>query len=762
MITYPMLSTAAIAALFAASGAASLLYQVVWMRMLIRVFGVTTLAVSTVIAAFMGGLALGSHFGGKRSRGAGTGLKLYSSLEFAAAAAAALATAAMAFLPSLYAGLASSAEGPAGRTAARLLLSALVLLPPTALMGATLPILTRFVAEREKKAGFGLAVLYGFNTLGAVAGVLFSGFVSIAFLGERNTVGLAVVVNLICGLTALRLSKSAGARVAASAPARPKAGSGFYLVLFAAGGFCALGLEVLWSRLMILLVGSSVYAFSALLAVDLLGIGAGSLICAYWLKRGKGRTSAPTAFGLLQAGIGAAILIGIAAYRWSGMNAVGFRYLYSPLERPSDILGFFGDCLLVVFPPALLMGLSFPLAGPLLAEGPGDEGSAAGRAFAVNTIGGVLGSLAAGFFLVPMLGTARSCVLLAGVSLAAGAAALIQARAKRAAWGGFAALAAVSLLALSGVGDPARDVLEHRVAGLGGTLDFYHEQTAATVAGAAHDGVRSLLLNGIAVSGNEAPGKTMALVPLMLRPGSKRMLVICFGAGNTFRAAVRAGLTVDAVDLVPGVFESFPWFYPDGAAVLADPNARTFVDDGRHFLLTSSGGYDEIVVDGSPPIYAAQTVNLYTSEFLSLARTKLKPGGMMALWVPMPCRLDDFGAIARNFTDVFPHVAFWRHPAFGGVLLMGSDAPIQADPRSLKKAFGDLRVAAEIPGLRDTFVVDGMPFDEARLRDGARLFEPLTDDRPRTEYPLGPLLSGDRFLKDNSSLVDEFSTLTRR
>jgi predicted membrane-bound spermidine synthase len=408
------------------------------------------------------------------------------------------------------------------------------------------------------------------------------------------------------------------------------------------------------------------------------------------------------------------------------------------------------------------MGLSFPLAGPLLARGPGDEGAAAGRAFAVNTLGGVLGSLAAGFWLVPALGTARACVLLAGMSLIAGGAALARARARRSAWAGFAALTAAALLAWRWTGDPARDILEHRVNLLGGSVAFYREQTAATVAGVTHGEARSLLLNGIAVSGNEPPGKTMALVPLMLRPDSRRMLVVCFGAGNTFRAAVRAGLQVDAVDLVRGVFEAFPWFYPDGEEVLARPGARIFVDDGRHFLLTSSGGYDEIVVDGSPPIFAAQTVNLYTREFLALARTRLRPGGMMVLWVPVPCRLDDFGAIARNFTDVFPHVAFWRHPDFGGVLLMGSDAPIEAEPRRLAAAFRGLRVAGELPGIKESFVLDGMPFDEAGLRRTAALFPPLTDDRPRTEFPLGPLISGETFLTNNAQLVDEFSRLGRR
>lgn len=754
-----MVSTGAIAALFMASGAASLLYQVVWMRMLIRVFGVTTLAVSTVVAAFMGGLALGSAIGGLRSRRARAGLTLYAFLELGAAAAGALATGLMILLPSAYARLSPGAEGPAGRTALRLILSALILLPPTTLMGATLPILTRFVAEREKKAGLGLAVLYGFNTLGAVLGVLFAGFVSIAFLGELSTAGLAVAVNLACGLAALNWARRAGGRGEAPAPARPRTGgSHFYLGLFALSGFCALGLEVLWSRLMILLVGSSVYAFSALLAVNLLGIGIGSLLCAAWLRRGA-RSSAPSAFGLLQAGIGTAVLVGLAGYRWSGLAAAGAQYLYSPLGRPADILSFFGDCVIVVLPAAVLMGLAFPLAGPLLAEGPGDEGAAAGRAFAANTIGGVLGSLAAGFCLVPWFGTARAAFLLAGASLLAGGAALVRARARGSWWKGFGVLASAALAAGYWTGDPARDILAHRLATVGARVSFHREQTAATVTGAIHDGTRALLLNGIAVSGNGFPGRAMALVPLMLRPDSRRMLVICFGAGNTFRSAARAGVRVDAVDLVPGVFEAFPWFYSDGREVLALPNAHTFVDDGRHFLLGSGGGYDAIVVDGSPPIFAAQTVNLYTREFLELAHRKLSPGGVMTLWVPIPCRLDDFGAIARNFTDAFPHVVFWRQPGYAGVLLMGSDQPLSVDARRLEKSFRDFRVAEELPGASSRFVADGMPLDEARLRRTAQLFDPLTDDHPRTEFPLGPLLGGDHFIPNNTMLVDLFSRL---
>lgn len=728
--------------------------------MLVRVFGSTTPAVSVVVAAFMGGLALGSHWGARRSR-LGARLKDYASLELLAAISGVLATALMIFLPELYAHIAGHAAGPAQRVAVRLTLAALVLLPPTTVMGATLPILTRFVSEREKKIGLGLAVLYGFNTLGAVVGTLFSGFIALALFGERSTVGMAVATNLACALVAIRLAGKETKVLTLKEDAAAKREDGYFLALFALSGFCALALEVLWSRLMILLVGSSVYAFSALLAVDLFGVGLGSLVCAALLRRGVPRSSAPLLFGLLQAGIGAAVMLGLAGYRVSGLSAVSLNYLYSPLNRPADVLSFFRDCIIVVFPPTFLMGLSFPLAGLLLSTNDHDEGVAAGRAFAANTMGGVLGSLAAGFLLVPALGTAHSCALLAAISMLIGVAALRRAPQRRSmAWKALATLGAVTLVAGWMSGDPARDILTHRLASIGGELVFHREQTAATVSGVSIPRLpQTLLLNGIAVSGTGGPGKAMAYVPLLLRPHAKRVLVICFGAGNAFRAAMREGLQVDAVDLVPGVFEAFPWFFPDDAALLTAPNARTFVDDGRHFLLTSPGGYDVIVVDGSPPIYAAATVNLYTREFMALARSRLGPGGVLALWAPLPCRLDDFGALSRNFADAFAHVAAWRHPGFAGVLLMGSESPLTPDARRIASDFKRLGSTAELPGMNPGLVAEGTPFDEAALRRISALFAPLTDDEPRTEYPLFPMLSGDRFFMRNEPLLGAFLSL---
>lgn len=750
------LTTRTVSVLFFLSGAASLIYQVVWMRMLIRVFGVTTLAVSTIIAVFMGGLSIGAWLGGRRSTSDARGLRTYSRLEIGAALAGSIATAALIAMPGLYASLGVSG---AARTLVRILLSSAALLPPTILMGATLPVLTRFVAEREKGAGFGLAILYGWNTLGAVAGVLLSGFVLLAALGEIRTVAVAVSLNLACALGAGFFAARAEASPEAAASTEklePIAVSEHLLLwLFFFSGFGALGLEVLWSRLIVLLVGSSVYAYALLLAAVLSGIGIGGLLSAVWLRKNPDRQRALEVYGGLQIAIAFSTALGLVAYKVVGLIASDYRFLFASFESPADIARFALDCWLVVFPASILMGLSFPLAGPLLARSVTDAGRAAGRAFAFNTMGGVIGSAVAGFILVPLVGTSGGVAIFVGLAGCCGLIALSAAgaapRARRMA--GTALVAAALFVGWSW--NPSRAILENRLGPSEGTVSFHHEQTAATVTGwASKSDHRSLLLNGITVSGRGVYGQAMALIPMMLRPATRRMLVVCFGAGNTFRTAARGGIGVDAVDLVEGVFDSFPWFWEDAHDVLAMPNAQVHVDDGRHYLLTTERRYGVIVVDGSPPVWSARTVNLYTREFVDLAKNRLtEKEGVLAIWVPVPMLVTDLGVILRNFSDAFEHIAMWSYPGGPGFFIMGSDEGFDATPIAISKGYKRLKIGQEAPGLSVRSVVDGFPIPEAGLKRIAGVFPPLTDDRPYTEFPLGPLLRGDRLLADTSEIV---------
>ena len=733
------------------------------MRMLIRVFGVTTLAVSTIIAVFMSGLALGAWLGGRRSGSDARGLRTYSFLELGAALAGCAGTALLLQLPEWYAAV----GGPSVfRPALRVTLSAAALLPPTMLMGATLPVLTRYVAEREESAGIGLAVLYGWNTLGAVVGMLGSGFVLLAALGEIRTVGCAVALNLVCALSA-RLASRRFERTAVKEPDRRRpeplaASEGLLLTLFFASGFGALGLEVLWSRLIVLLVGSSVYAYSLLLACVLSGIGIGGVLSALWMKRGPSRREALSAYGGLQIGVAFSVALGLAAYQAAGLAAFQPRYVYSPFQGPVDLLFFLRDCAMVSFVPSLLMGLSFPLAGPLLARGNADAGRAAGRAFAVNTIGGVLGSVIAGFLLVPAIGVSGGAavfVALAGVcGLAALAAAGAEPRARRIAGAGLAA----AVVSLGWAWNPARSILVNRIERLGGEISFYTEQTAASVAGwSDKNGRRSLLLNGIAVSGAGVYGQAMAFIPLLYRPEASRALVICFGAGNTFRTAALAGLETDAVDLVSGVFDAFPWFWKDAAEVRSRPGVKTHVDDGRHYLLTTPKRFDLIVVDGTPPVWSARTVNLYTREFVGLGKSRLAEKGILAIWIPVPMLTKDFGVVLRNFTDAFEHAAMWSHPGGPGFLFMGSNAPMDSSASVVLAGYRRLEIARHAPSLTEKAILGGVPFTGAELRRIGNLFPPLTDDRPYTEFPLGDLLRGEKFKMNTVEIVRRLDMLGR-
>jgi len=698
------LTTRTVAGLFFLSGCASLIYQVVWMRMLIRVFGVTTLAVSTIIAVFMSGLALGAWLGGRRSGSDARGLRTYSFLELGAALAGCAGTALLLQLPEWYAAV----GGPSVfRPALRVTLSAAALLPPTMLMGATLPVLTRYVAEREESAGIGLAVLYGWNTLGAVVGMLGSGFVLLAALGEIRTVGCAVALNLVCALSA-RLASRRFERTAVKEADRRRpeplaASEGLLLTLFFASGFGALGLEVLWSRLIVLLVGSSVYAYSLLLACVLSGIGIGGVLSALWMKRGPSRREALSAYGGLQIGVAFSVALGLAAYQAAGLAAFQPRYVYSPFQGPVDLLFFLRDCAMVSFVPSLLMGLSFPLAGPLLARGNADAGRAAGRAFAVNTIGGVLGSVIAGFLLVPAIGVSGGAavfVALAGVcGLAALAAAGAEPRARRIAGAGLAA----AVVSLGWAWNPARSILVNRIEKLGGEISFYTEQTAASV----------------------------------------------------------AGLETDAVDLVSGVFDAFPWFWKDAAEVRSRPGVKTHVDDGRHYLLTTPKRFDLIVVDGTPPVWSARTVNLYTREFVGLGKSRLAEKGILAIWIPVPMLTKDFGVVLRNFTDAFEHAAMWSHPGGPGFLFMGSNAPMDSSASVVLAGYRRLEIARHAPSLTEKAILGGVPFTGAELRRIGNLFPPLTDDRPYTEFPLGDLLRGEKFKMNTVEIVRRLDMLGR-
>ena len=725
------------------SGAAALIYEVVWMRMLSRVFGVTVYAVVVLVAIYMAGLALGAA-AAARFRGERDWLRVYAWLEAGAGALALICTALMVQLPSWFARWAADAPMPAW---ARALWAIPVLLPPTVMLGATLPVLTSFWARLEKESGAkiqsGVGLLYGLNTLGAMTGLAGAAFGTIGIWGERTTVLCAATLNGAAAVAAFALS----GRRQSAAPAEPAALSGsakLVLWLFALSGFCTLGYEILWSRQLIPLLGNSTYAFSMVLIMYLGGIGLGS----FWAARRAARTVEPLRmFGLLEVFLAAAALLSLALYRFIGLRMNSYVLLYSPMYSLRDFLLMTGEATLMILPASLLMGLLFPLAAQSVTARREAAGATVGRLYAFNTVGGILGSLAVGFGGMAWLGTHRSFLVLAALNVGIGLSALFVARGARA-WrpslGEWAAAGMIVAFAAYAWRDPTLEILKPRLAESmqwpDGRVLFHEESPAATTTGYAAGPGRVLLINGIMTSGDGPAGAIMAALPNALMESPHSTLVICFGAGGTFRAAVALGGEVDAVELVDQVPRHTGDFFPDAPSYLHGPNRRIFLDDGRNFLLRSTRRYDSIIVDAAPPLFSAGTVNLYTREFQTLAREHLTEQGIFALWLPLPAFEEDHWPILRAMTEVFPHVAVWNEEGLAGILCLGSRRPLTWNAGALDERLRD-RGAYRVTDLTEREIAVGFHINESQLRAFLQSYRAVTDDWPVTEFPLRHFLA---------------------
>lgn len=717
-----------------ASGAAALVYETVWLRMLVRLFGITVHAVGFATAFFLLGLALGAAIAGKLTLRPGNWLKIYG---FAEAALAALA-----YPASLLLSAAPALSG--GNMAAGCLLAGCAILIPSMLMGATLPLLLRAcesgLPERD------IALVYGVNTLGAVAGTLLAGFFTIAVFGEKDSVLFALSANAGCALSALVLS----AKRPPNLPA-PEGGAAlsrdamFVLALMAVSGFCAAGYQVLWSRLLTTITGTSIYAFAAMLAVLLGGMGAGSCAAAKLLPKLENPMAA---FGLLEIGLAALAACGLVFYRAIGLLKDSPLYLYSPMLSWTDALSFFSGAAVIVAPAAFVMGLIFPLAAGLCAPRSGGAGYVTGRLYLWNTAGCVVGALAAGFALVGLAGVKYGYALLIALNCIIGLAALSRAGVRLSA---AAAVAALAIAAAAVPGDPYRAVILNRCrAAYGDMRLLFHEDAASgTVTGVEHGGARTLLINGIIISGNGDNGKVMMQIPAAMNGRPRRALVICFGAGGTFRAASRLAEKTDVVELSAAVLAHAADFSPDAALALRAPGARVFVKDGRNYLLSSRDKYDVIVVDASPPVFSAGAVNLYSKEFLELAKTRLSGGGIYALWLPLPCHEYAALSIIKGFAEVFAHQAVWAHPNMsGGFLVMGSGSAFEWPAGELDKRLSASWGDSSLPRLTERALRGSIAAVDGQISGRLAAYPAVTDDRPLTEFPLGRFWRGEPLMAD--------------
>ena len=774
---------------FFASGISGLVYQVIWVRELVLVFGATTFAVSTVLTAFMGGLALGSYYFGRRSETVGRPLRLYGLLEIGIGAYGLAVPLIFATLPIVYHSLLGWLQLPFFTLSiVRFVFATLVLIVPTALMGATLPVLASFYSRDATRIGLRVGSLYALNTFGAVLGAAATGFVLIPTLGMNATTTTAASINIILGVVAITISRkvelspllqAAPIDLAEGPLSRKHTRSPessidrrqvtAVVVGFAISGFVALAYEVIWSRVLALIIGSSVYAFSIMLTTFLIGLAGGAALA----SRLADRIRRPVLmFGMIEAAIGVTSLIG--AYLFNDLPYV-FVQLYRWVDSNSFGLLLFARFLIAAFVmiiPTFLLGSLFPLVVRIVSRGKQARatGRTVGDAYAANTVGAIAGSFASGFVLIPwigLLGSMRLCVALnfavaavifvvsrnpqgskssrpkrnitATLGVAVSALLILIVVLIEPPWDPEVMSSAVYRYAPSLTDKSRNDLFDFLKRGQGETL-FYKEGITATVAVQRQGGGRVLKVNGKPEASTAGDMPTQILIgalPLLVRDHTDDVLLIGLGSGVTLGSVEQFPVKrVTCVELEPAVIEASRHFEDVNNHPLDDPRLRMVSNDGRNFIYTTDQKFDVIVSEPSNP-WVTGVANLFTLEYFKRGAERLKDDGLFSQWLQIyEMAPEDVRTLIATFRAAFPQVYLFRG-AEGDLMLLGSKSERRLDLSVLKSHFDDSRVGADLKRINTTRASDIVsrfylgPAEVTNLSAGAKL---NTDDNALIEF----------------------------
>jgi spermidine synthase len=733
----------ALAFLFFGSGVSALIYQVLWTRILGWVFGVTVYAASAVWASFMAGLAIGSLIAGRIGDRTRRPLRWFGAAELLIGATALSTPALLAALQRGYA-----AAYPAlphalpVLTAVRVTMAFALLVVPTALMGATLPLVLKSSAVRRHRLGEHIGVLYGSNTAGAIFGTLAAGLLLIPGYGIHRSFVAAAAVNAGVGLGALALSwrterdrtlEPPAATTATSQTRRSDASARLVLLVFALSGFVSLALEVVWFRVLTLFLRPTVYGFALMLATILAGMAIGSYLVAPLLDR-RGRWIEIA--GLCELAI--AIAIALSFWPLAGLPALNDR-LTPPLQRimPGYLVFPLSGSLLAIFPTALLMGAAFPIGLRIWASAGTDEADLAGRVglfYSLNVAGAIAGALAGGFLLLPAVGSRIAIALLAAFAFASGAALILASdwsRGRQLASTAGAAAVLAAVIAWSP--DPFVQFIEQRFRG--DRIVWREEGVEATVVvHRSPGGDLSMTVNGNHQASTDDVTtyvhRRIGHLPMALHPDPRTALVIGLGGGATAGAVSVHGVSVDVVELAASVVRGARLFERVNYGVLERPNVRIRVDDGRNYLMLTPKRYDVVTADVIHPIYAGSG-NLYSAEYFQLIRRVLNPGGMVLQWVAGTDA--EYKIIARTFLSVFPETTVWAD----GSLLLGMVDPLRLRREDFERK---LQSKGSAQGLHDLNVeswdrlLAAFVAGPTELRAFVGNGPILTDDKPLVEY----------------------------
>jgi spermidine synthase len=751
---------------FLLSGAAALIYEVVWMRMLTQIFGSAAYAVATVLAGYMAGLALGSFCFGRLVDGGGNFLRLYGLLEIGIGIYGLLVPVIFKFASWTYVPLFwLNDTSPRVFSILLFLLAFVLLLAPTFLMGATLPVLSRFLVRRLNQVGRTVGDLYATNTLGAVLGCGVAGYYLLPSIGITGTLFTAAALNLVIGFVVLlldwirRTKEEPGSAV--EKPTAEKEATTWLggLVLGAIGlsGAAAMIYENAWSHALTLVIGGSVYSFTTMLLSFLIGLALGGYLYARLWGEREVRV---TAFGWVELAVGAAGLATIPLFEKLPLLFIRLHQGFG------DSFAFFLAiqvliCVVMMLPATVLFGMTFPMVVRLFTQSLYRVGSSVGTTYSVNTVGAIVGAFSGGFILIPWIGIQQAIVVGAFVNLLTGWLLVIcdprPGRRTRLVSIGVAT-AALVLLALrtpswdrhiltSGVTiysqryeDLPMDSLRLEEMRRDRIL-YYREGITATVS--VHQSRPNYLYfktNG-KVDGSYGDALTMLMtgyLPLFLRPNAERVGIIGLGTGMTVKAVGAFPVkSIEVLEIEPAIVEVARFFKEKNGDILTDPRVRVIPSDGRNYVLATPHLYDVIISEPSNP-WIAGIASLYTREFYAGAREKLGPGGIFAQWFHnYSMSPDDFRMVFRTFGESFPYVTVWNMKE-SDFLLVGTLKEQSFDYLTLRKILAGnktLRRDFAQLGLTDAYAVLGFYRMDRKsllaLTEGADI---NTDDNVKLEF----------------------------
>jgi predicted membrane-bound spermidine synthase len=732
-----MRRSAAILGIFVLSGAAGLIYEIVWSRQLVLVFGNTTQAVSAILTGFFGGMAIGAAIGGRIADRVRSPLRMYGVLELALVIIVLVTPLTFRLIHEAYRGIYPALESTPLLALARLVLAVLALAPATVMMGATFPALVRhFARTGSLSQAFGR--LYSANTLGAVGGTLLAGLVLIELLGLGGALAIGATCSAVAGAIALWLSRdrtlAAGPEPVAAPLTRGPAVPWLPITIAFVSGLTSLGYQVTWTRLLASGTGGFTYVFTVILALFLIGIALGAVIFNAIRPRITDPVRVLAGTQLLVAVLAIAGLVLVI----SVPRPLDGRDLLEPISLLAT------SAILVVLPVTTVLGISFPTASALLPDDAQHAGGESGALLAANTFGAILGSLVIPFVLMPTIGSPWIVVVLALTNAALGIALAVRAATAGRALALTGVVVAMAVVGVSLLPGTVVQPNEALIRSMGWQLYASDEDEIASVQAGKKATTAELWVAGTSMTLLTVDAKLMPILPLIARPDSDRALVVAFGMGTAFRSALIAGMRTDAVELVPTVPRMFHHYYPDAESVLADPRGRVIVADGRNHLELADESFDIIVTDPPPPIESSGASVISSLEYYLAGRAHLTPGGVMMQWVPFGAPEAELKEHIRTFAAVFPQLLIVRGAGGYGFYMLGSDAPVELDPATAAEVLErpgvleDISTAYDSPATtidawldvieRQTWLMDA----QARAYVGQGPM--ITDDRPRPEY----------------------------